>query len=79
MPFFDGQEAVIVKQAGTIDIYYGGLWKPDGEGHGHVKAQGHTCGECIVYWRLPDREGGRVVIDNWASEERLSSHLSGLY
>lgn len=76
---FDGKEAVIENEPGTINIYYGGMFTPDGLGHGHVKAQGGPFGESIVFWRLPDSEGGQIVIDNWASQEMLSNHLSGLW
>jgi hypothetical protein len=79
MAWFDDKEAKVVREAGTINIFYGGSFTPDGYGHGHVKAQGGAFGESIVYWRLPDSEGGTVVIDNWASSERLADHLSGLY
>lgn len=79
MPYFDGQQADVEQKAGELNIYYGGLLYPSGPGHGHVKAQGGALGESIVYWRLPDNEGGRVVIDNWASSERLADHMSGLW
>lgn len=79
MATFDGQEAKVVQEAGTVNIYYGGHMTPDGYGHGHVKAQGGKYGENIVYWRLPDNEGGNVVIDNFASYERLADHISGYY
>lgn len=38
-----------------------------------------TFGESIVFWRLPESEGDPIVIDNWASTERLADHLSGLW
>lgn len=79
MAWFDGQDAKVVQEAGTINIFYGGSFVPDGNGHGHVKAQGGPFGENIVYWRLPDSEGGAIVIDNFASAERLNDHLSGFY
>lgn len=79
MATFDGQEAKVEQEAGTINIFYGGAFKPDGEGHGHVKAQGGAFGESIVFWRLPASEGGAVVIDNWASAERLADHFSDLW
>lgn len=79
MAWFDGKEAKVVREAGTINIFYGGSFTPDGYGHGHVKAQGGALGESIVFWRLPESEGGGVVIDNFASAERLADHLSGLW
>lgn len=54
MAWFDGKEAKVVREAGTINIFYGGSFTSDGYGHGHVKAQGGAFGESIVYWRLPD-------------------------
>lgn len=78
MPYFDGYEAVVVREPGTINVYYGGRGcVPDGEGHGHVKAQGGVFGESIVYWRLPECEGGKVVIDNFEGIGRISDHLTG--
>lgn len=61
----DGKEVRVEQEAGTINVYYGGRWGnvPD-DGHGHVKAQGGPFGESIVFWRLPESEGGTVVIDN---------------
>ena len=56
-----------------------GLAISPGDGHGHVKAQGGPPSEFIVYWRLPESEGGAIVIDNWTSSERLSDHMSGLW
>lgn len=61
MAWFDGKEAKVERSAGTIDVYYGGSFTPDGPGHGHVKATGGPLGENIVYWRLPDSEGGQVI------------------
>lgn len=77
--YFDNYPATVVHEPGTINVYYGGVFRPGGDGHGHVKAQGGTFAENIVYWRLPLSEGGTVVIDNWASTERLADHMSGLY
>ncbi len=77
---FDGKEARIIRESGTITVYYGGRsGNTRGDGHGHVKAQGGLSGETIVFWRLPESEGGAVVIDNFASTERLADHLSGLW
>ena len=76
----DGKPAKIRRSGGTTEIFYGGAWgNIPGDGHGHVKAQGGSLGEFIVYWRLPESEGGATVIDNWASSERLSDHMSGLW
>lgn len=80
MAWFDGKEARVEREAGTINVYYGGSrGNVPGDGHGHVKAQGGAFGESIVFWRLPESEGGTVVIDNWASAEKLADHLSGLW
>ena len=77
--WFDGKEAKIRQSGGMINIYYsvrsGNI---PGDGHGHVKAQGGPLGDFIVYWRLPESEGGATVIDNWVSSERLSDHTSDL-
>ena len=78
--WFDGKPAKIRHSGGTTEIFYGGAWgNIPGDGHGHVKAQGGPLGEFIVYWRLPESEGGATVIDNWASSERFSDHMSGLW
>lgn len=53
-----------------------------GDGHGHVKAQGGSLGEFIVYWRLPEGERGAVIVSNeWdvMYGNDLRSHLTGLY
>ena len=63
----------------VICNYDGRAGNIPGDGHGHVKAQGDPLGEFIVYWRLPKSEGSATVIDNWASSERLSDHMSGLW
>jgi len=80
MATFDGKEAKVERSAGTIDVYYGGFIVPDGDGHGHVKATGGALGENIVFWRLPESEGGQVVVSNsWDTMygNDLSTHLSG--
>ena len=80
MAQFDGQDAKVERSAGTINVYYGGFMSPDGRGHGHVKATGGMLGENIVYWRLPESEGGRVIVSNSFDEKYgndLSEHLSG--
>lgn len=61
-PEFDGLPAKVVVADGTIDVYYGGAFTPDGDGHGHIK-KGERFGADILYWRLPACEGGRVVVD----------------
>lgn len=38
--WFDGREALVQRSGGMINVYYGGSLKPDGTGHGHVKATG---------------------------------------
>lgn len=80
MAQFDGKEAVVERSGGTINIYYGGFPTPDGFGHGHVKATGGPLGENIVYWRLPDNEGGQEIVSNsWDIQygNDLRPHLSG--
>lgn len=63
--WFDGKEAKIQRSGGVINVYYGGtMGNIPGDGHGHVKATGGPLGENIVYWRLPDSEGGQVVVGN---------------
>lgn len=80
MAWFDGQEAKVVREPGTTNVYYGGSFTPDGPGHGHVKATGGSLGENIVYWRLPASEGGQVIVSNsWDTMygNDLSEHLTG--
>ena len=64
MAHFDGYPAVVHRSGGQTNVYYGGAFTPDGHGHGHVKATGGPLGENIVYWRLPESEGGQVIVDN---------------
>lgn len=81
MPYFDGRPAVVQRSGGQINVYYGGSLTPDGPGHGHVKATGGPLGENIVFWRLPEDEGGQVIVDNaWSTMNGndLSDHLTGL-
>lgn len=80
MTWFDGKEAKVERSGGTINVYYGGAFTPDGHGHGHVKATGGPLGENIVYWRLPESEGGQVIVSNsWdiMYGNDLSNYLSG--
>ncbi|WP_367133234.1 hypothetical protein [Saccharothrix sp. HUAS TT1] len=64
---FEGHHALIESGYTTdgqakVDIYYGGRGGPLGKGHGHlVKLRD---GDSVVYWRLPQSEGGRVITDN---------------
>lgn len=59
--WFDGKPAKIRRSGGTTEIFYGGAWgNTPGDGHGHVKAQGGSLGDFIVYWRLPESEGGAM-------------------
>ena len=80
--WFDGKEVRIQRSGGMISIYYGGKYgNIPGDGHGHVKATGGPLGESIVYWRLPDSEGGAVIVSNeWdvMYGNDLRSHLTGL-
>ena len=64
MAWFDGKEAKVERSGGTINVYYGGAFTPDGHGHGHVKATVGPPGENIVYWRLPESKGGQVIVSN---------------
>ena len=79
--WFDGKEARIQRSGGMINIYYGGRsGNIPGDGHGHVKATGGPLGENIIYWRLPDSEGGAVIVSNaWdvMYGNDLRSHLTG--
>ena len=66
----------------VICNYDGRAGNIPGDGHGHVKAQGGPLGEfssstgdCL----RAESEGGATIIDNWASSERLSNHMSGLW
>ena len=80
MAWFDGKEAKVIRNPGEIQVFYGGFLTPDGSGHGHVRATGGPLGENIVYWRLPDSEGGQVIVSNsWdiMYGNDLSNHLSG--
>lgn len=63
MAYFE-QPAIVHRSGGQINVYYGGRFKPDGPGHGHVRVTGGPLGENIVYWRLPESEGGQVIVDN---------------
>lgn len=80
MAYFDGYPAVVHRSGGMINVYYGGAFTPDRHGHGHVKATGGPLGENIVYWRLPESEGGQVIVDNsWGTMNGndLRDHLTG--
>jgi hypothetical protein len=81
MYFFQGKEARVDRSAGMINVYYGGLaGNTPGDGHGHVKATGGPFGENIVFWRLPESEGGQIIVSNsWDTMygNDLSEHLSG--
>ena len=80
MAWFDGKEAKVERSGGTTNVYYGGAFTPDGHGHGHVKATGGPPGENIIYWRLPESEGGQVIVSNsWdiMYGNDLSNYLSG--
>ena len=79
MAYFDGRVATVdYTEPGSINIYYGGMLMPDGYGHGHVKARiCHYGTVAIVYWRRPDSEGGKVVVNNPNSVEPLSLYFTG--
>ena len=79
MAYFDGQPAIVHRSEGMINVYYSGAFTPDGHGHGHVKATGGPLGKNIVYWRLPESEGGQVIVDNsWGimNGNDLRDHLT---
>lgn len=81
MAYFDGKPAKVIRNPGEVQVFYGGFLEPDGIGHGHVRATGGSMGENIVYWRLPESEGGREVISNawdvpFGHGNDLRSHLS---
>ena len=81
MTYFDGQPAIVHRSGGQINVYYGGRFGNIlGDGHGHVRATGGPLGENIVYWRLPESEGGQVIVDNsWGimNGNDLRDHLTG--
>lgn len=81
--WFDRKEARIQRSGGMVNIYYGGKYgNIPGDGHGHVKATGGPLGENIVYWWLPDSEGGAVIVSNeWdvMYGNDLRPYLTGLY
>ena len=55
-----------------FEFYYGGLFVvPDGRGHGHVV---RNDGETINFWRLPDSEGGRIIVDNGIGSDYLTDY-----
>lgn len=72
---FDGQDIKVIYGAtgrrDRFEFYYGGFLSPDGVGHGHVVSND---GLNINFWRLPDSEGGRIVIDDRWSTEQLRDH-----
>lgn len=78
---FDGKSARIDRSGGTINVYYGGRsGNVPGDGHGHVKATGGLHGESIVFWRLPESEGGQVIVSNSFDVmygNDLREHLNG--
>ena len=51
MAYFE-QPAIVCRSGGQINVYYGGKFKPDGPGHGHVRVTGGPLSENIVYWRV---------------------------
>ena len=81
MAYFNGQPAIVHRPGGQINVYYGGRFgNIPGDSHGHVRATGGPLGENIVYWRLPESEGGQVIIDNsWGTMNGndLRDHLTG--
>jgi len=82
---FDGREAKIYRSGGMINVYYGGRYdNAPNDGHGHVKATGGPHGENIVFWRLPEDEGGEVIIDNRftvtnGNDVRLDVYLTEIF
>lgn len=62
---FDGRSATVYRSPGTTNVIYGGRnGNVPGDGHGHVKATGGPTGESVVFWRLPEDEGGQTIVDN---------------
>ncbi len=82
---FDGRGARIYRSGGMINVYYGGRYdNTPNDGHGHVKATGGPHGENIVFWRLPEDEGGEVIIDNRftvtnGNDVRLDVYLTEIF
>lgn len=81
MAYFNGQPAIVHRPGGQINVYYGGRFgNIPGDGHGHVRTTGGPLGENIVCWRLPESEGGQVIVDNaWETMNGndLRDHLTG--
>lgn len=71
--YFDGQACEVERNGDKIEIFYGGLGYPIGDGHGHVVSND---GINIHYWRLPKSEGGTEIIDDSSSFENLMQHCS---
>lgn len=62
---FDGRDATVYLSPGTTNVLYGGRdGNTRGDGHGHVRATGGPTGENIVFWRLPEDEGGQTIVNN---------------
>lgn len=62
---FDGRSAAVYRSPGTTNVLYGGSnGNVPGDGHGHVRATGGPTGENVVFWRLPEDEGGQTIVDN---------------
>ena len=77
MAYLDGQLAIVHRSGGQINVYYGGAFAPDG--HGHVKATGGPLGKNTVYQKLPESEGGQIIVDNsWGTMNGndLRDHLT---
>ena len=81
MAYFDGQPAIVHRSGGMINVYCGSRFgNIPGDSHGHIKAAGGPLGKNIVYWRLPESEGGQVIVDNsWGTMNGndLRDHLTG--
>lgn len=62
---FQGYDIKVVCRATgrpfRFEFFYGGEKYPDDEGHGHVVCNDEEGN--VIYWKLPIREGGYVVID----------------
>ncbi len=74
---FEGHRIKVIRgetgRRERFEFLYGGAGNlPDGAGHGHVVSND---GVNIAYWRTPQSEGGRVLVDDLMSQERLGGHM----
>lgn len=70
MATFDHKPAVVIREgspfgglSACLKVHYGGDGSPDGPGCGEVYAAPGG-GDCVIFfWRLPESEGGGLVVD----------------